>query len=124
MMVRLKLVTLAIVILLGGCRSDAQKPLDLGSADANQIGQLIDEINEAKGNPKKLAALWAGNSQVPDARKLNAFDYSLGGRPRVHGDTATCAVRIDDSRTGETTQKEWSFVKQGNEWKIQNAPLP
>jgi len=124
MIVRLMFAALTTVALIGGCSSDTQKPLDLGSADANQIGQLIDEINEAKGNPKRLAALWAAKVQVPDAKKFTFFDYSLGGRPRVNGDSATCVVRIDDSRTGETSQKEWTFVKQGNEWKIQDAPLP
>jgi hypothetical protein len=112
--------------LLTGCGSgDAtNKGLDLGSVDANQIGELIDAINEAKGNPKRLATIFAAGTKAPDAKKLNAYDYSLGGKPSVNGDTATCSVRIDHSQSGETSQKEWTFVKQSDGWKIKDAPLP
>jgi hypothetical protein len=115
-----------LILLLGGCGSSqtAHSPLDLGGADANQIGELIDMANEAKGNSVKMNAIFAKGIQPPDPQRFNQYEYSLGGKPSVSGDTAKCTVRIDNCKSGEVSHKEWTFVKEGDGWKIQDALLP
>jgi hypothetical protein len=109
-----------------GCGSPTVQTsgLDLGGPDANQIADLVDDINEAKGNVKKTTELFAPGVR-PNTKKLAQFDYSIVGKPTVTESTATCKVRADKSGSGEKVgELDWSFVKEGDKWKIKSAPLP
>ncbi len=109
-----------------GCGGDADsKPLDMGGADGDQISSLIEEVNEAVGNPKKLEALFVKGSKPADSKKMTKCSFSIVGKPSVSGSTGTAKVRIDPAGGGQTLgEPEWSFEKDGDTWKIKSAPLP
>jgi hypothetical protein len=121
-------VRLALIIGLGvlaaglaGC-SSTPKPPDYGSDDGKAIALLIEEVNDCKADGKRLAQLFA--EPVKDLKKYDPYNYDLSGKPVVSGETATAKlkVRADDGTEKGTT--DWTFVKAGDKWKIQSAPLP
>jgi hypothetical protein len=120
---RFALVTGFVLLAIGlsGCGS-TPKPPDYGSDDGKAIALLIEELNDRKADGKRLAELFA--EPVKDPKKYDPYNFDLSGKPTVSGDTgtATLKVRTDDGTEKGTT--EWTFVKAGDKWKIQSAPLP
>lgn len=106
----------------GSSPSDTKTGLDLGGADATAVATLVEDLNDAKGNPKKIAGMFAKGA-APDAKKFNPFDYYIVGKPTVTGTDATCKIRLD-AKGATKGEQEWSFVKEGDKWKIKAAPLP
>ena len=127
MRTRITVCAVLLALLASGCGSapsDSKTGLDLGGADASAVAALVEDMNDAKGNPKKLATLFAKGA-APDAKRFNAYELSIVGKPAVNGSEATCKVRADDAKTSATKgETEWSFVKEGDKWKIKAAPLP
>lgn len=118
----------ALLLAAVGCGggSDAPKPADLGGDDGKQIGDLVDQMNDDSGRAAKLKGLFAAGSSA-GAREAKAFaqhQYNLKGKPTVSGATATATVAIEKHSGGAAVEKEWAFVKEGDQWKIKSAPLP
>ena len=43
----------------------------------------------------------------------------------ISGETATAKVTLKDEQKGtDSVDQEWTFVKDGNAWKIKSAQLP
>lgn len=115
----------ALLALASGCGSsptDTKNGLDLGGADASAVATLVEDMNDAKGNAKKIAGMFV-KGVAPDAKKFNPYDYYIVGRPAVTGAEATCKVRLD-GKGGTKGEQDWSFTKEGDKWKIKAAPLP
>ncbi len=130
-MIRVLSAFLAAVALAGcGGGSDGKmKPLDMGGEDGTKISTLIEDLNEAKGTPKKFNALFAkGSAPAPaDAKKFAPYSFYIatGTKPTASGDEGTAKVSIhDDKQAKEVAQKDWAFIKDGNAWKIKSAQLP
>jgi hypothetical protein len=125
MLTRFSLCAALLALAACGCGSsptDNKTGLDLGGADATAVATLVEDMNDAKGNPKKIAGLFVKEA-APDAKKFNAYDYYIVGKPTMTGTDARCKVRIDTNGATKGEQ-EWSFVKEGDKWKIKAAPLP
>ena len=106
-----------------GCGSSATPPpFDAGSEDGNQLAKLLDDFNEAKYSQAKLKPLFAGPLPA-HWKKYDPYACQLDGKPSVAGDAATAKVAL---RHDDGTQKsaEWSFAKDGGQWKVKAAPLP
>ena len=112
--------------LLAGCGGGTEgKALDMGGVDGSKVATVIEDFNDAVGNRKKLDALFAKGAKPSDTKTLIKYTYSIVGKPSVSGTTATAKVRIDPTGGGPTLgEKEWSFEKDGDMWKIKSAPLP
>jgi hypothetical protein len=106
----------------GSSTTDNKTGLDLGGADASAVATLVEDMNDAKGNAKKVAGIFVKGA-APDAKKFNSYDYYIVGKPAVTGSDATCKVRLD-AKGATKGEQEWSFVKEGDKWKIKAAPLP
>lgn len=116
---------LALAFAFGCGGSDAQQRLDMGGADGDQISSLIEEVNEAVGNPKKLDTLFVKGSKPADPKKFAKCGYSIAGKPSLSGATGTAKVRVDPAGGGQKLgDVEWTFEKEGDKWKIKSAPLP
>ena len=97
----------------------------MGGPDANKVAAVVEEMNDAKGNAKKTAGLFATGTKPPEMKKIALYDFSVARKPAVTGDTANCKVRLDKAANGEQAgEVEWEFVKEGDKWKIKAAPLP
>jgi hypothetical protein len=110
--------------LIVGCGGADVKPLDMGGPDGDKISALIEEVNEGIGSAKEVDSLFVKGTK-PDMRKIGKFGYTVVGKPRVSGTTATAKVRVDPANGGATVgEVEWTFEKDGEKWKIKSAPLP
>jgi hypothetical protein len=111
----------------GGCGEAARPPAMPAAGDGRDVALLIDEVNEFKANAKKFPTLFAAGAapRTADLKKYGAYEFYLGGQPAVNGDAATMLVRVVRAQDRqEAGQTEWTFVKEGNGWKIKAAPLP
>ena len=114
---------LAVAFIVGcGSSSGTTGRLDLGGPDADQVATLVEDMNEAKGDAKKTSKLFAAGAK-PDAR-VAKYEYSIIDRPAVNGSSATCKVRADKAGGEKAGETDWTFVKEGDKWKIKSAPLP
>jgi hypothetical protein len=124
---RRALLTALLAVLLSSC-SGGGKPGNYGGADGKKIADLISDLDDTLQNPKKTAATFSGDAQAKvtaGLAKYRSLTYSLVGEPVVSGNTATAQVAIEQSSSGKKLgEKEWTFVKEGEAWKIQSAPLP
>jgi hypothetical protein len=58
-------------------------------------------------------------------KRYSAYLYELASDPAVSGDMATANVKMREHRSGDNRSPVvWSFVKEGDVWKIRSAPLP
>lgn len=111
------------LFVLGCDGAGTPKGPDMGSEDGLKVAGLIDELNDAVGNPRKIAALFATGGKLPDATRTKGLSFSVVNKPAVAGADATCKVRVDRGG-GKLGEQDWSFVKEGDKWKIKSAPLP
>jgi hypothetical protein len=96
----------------------------MGGADGTAVAQLVEELNENVGSPKRFADSFAKGA-AGDAKRFAGLSFYLIGKPAVSGPEATAKVSVrrlkDESEAGQT---DWTFVKEGDLWKIKSAPLP
>lgn len=114
----------ALTLLVSGCGSDTPTPPNFGSADGTEIAKVIEEFNEAKTDPKKIAEMFAAKPGA-DSKKYGKLMFELVDRPTINGNEATAKVAVLDDGTGnEQGTVTWAFLKDGSTWKIKDAPLP
>jgi hypothetical protein len=110
-----------LLVGLAGC-GGSSKPLDLGGEEGTKIGQLLEELNDAIDQPKKLKGLLAAGATVPSAKSLGGLQFYIKGKPSVQGSEGTCKVLVSSPK-GEK-EVDWSFLKAGDSWKIKDFKLP
>lgn len=115
---------LAGVAVQSGC-GGAQGP-SYGSEDGRKIALLLSEVGDTT-DAKRLASYFVKTAAPTkaDYDRFTSHYFDLAGNPSVRGNTATAKVKIRHQGTGKDTGPvEWSFVKEGDTWKIKSAPLP
>jgi hypothetical protein len=117
------LAVLAVCLLGAGCGGGPSPP-DYGSEDGKQIARLVEELNEATSDEKRFRQAFAGPAPK-DRKHFNAHLFDVDGAPAVTGDSATARVKVrSDGEGKDRGTQEWTFVKEGGQWKIKSAPLP
>lgn len=112
----------AILVCLVGC-GGASQPIDMGGEDGAKVALLVEDMNDAKGIPKKQDPLFVSPGG-PMTKEYAKFDYFVIGKPTVTASMATCKVSVQKADGSSAGEKEWTFEKVGAEWKIKSAPLP
>jgi hypothetical protein len=109
---------------LAGC--GGHKRPNFGSDDGLKIAELIDLLVDDASSARRAQTLFAREATPKAAglRKYGKYTFNLDGNPTVTGDTATATVHFRRHTGQEVGAKEWTFVKEGAEWKIKSAPLP
>lgn len=127
-MSRLLIVAASIFLFgsLSGCGSPSAstKPLDMGGEDGSKIAALIEDLADTKTNSRKLNAMLANGTKIEDQKKFAKYEFYVVGKPTVNGMEATCMIRVEDGGGTKLGEKEWTFGKQGDAWKIKSCPLP
>lgn len=116
---------LAAVTFPTGCGSSSKGP-SYGSPEGRKIAERVSELSDTN-DLKKLAALFAkGVAPKPaDLKRFRDYYFDVVGNPSVSGDAATAKITARDHLSGkEAGPLDWSFVKEGEEWKLKTAPLP
>ena len=101
---------------------------DYGGADGKLVADLIYGLDDTLQNPKSFTAAVTKEAAAKIAAEVSRYrglTYSVVGKPVVNGEAATAQVAMEQTFTGKKLgEKEWTFVKQGDGWRIQSAPLP
>lgn len=109
--------------LLVGCGGKGAAPL----TEHEQIAEMVSSyVQDVKDNPTYLAARFAKGA-IPKPAELKRFaqySYQPAAKAAAAGDHAKMKVRVLDLNEKEVGVVEWTLVKEGNEWKLQTAPLP
>lgn len=116
----------AALAALGCGRDTAPTPPDFGGEDGRQIAVVIELLSEDAALPK-LRRVFAPGSTLTraDEKKYGRYRYDLKGVPEVTDATATATVNVIAHATGDRAGEQvWTFVKDGERWKIKYAPVP
>jgi hypothetical protein len=122
-MTRSPLIALAAVALLAGCDS---KPSSGGlyTGDAHLVSNLIEEMNDAKSSAPRAQKLFAKGSFPAEFKKYYPYTFYAADKPKMEGAEATAEVAIRKEDGTDLGKQTWTFVKEGEAWKIKAAPLP
>ncbi|MFQ3648797.1 MAG: hypothetical protein SNJ75_00580 [Gemmataceae bacterium] len=107
--------------LLGCSGSNASVP-DEHSSTVRMFLDGYEDIREPRFLSRHFAA-----GKVPaksELAKYAKYGIEVVDTPRMQGGKATVQVKILDVQGKEIAIKEWTLVKEGQAWKLENAPLP
>ena len=108
-----------------GCGGSVAQPPD-AKTDNAQTAALVDRMNDESNTTTRLKSSFASGAALDkkQTKKYPEYRYELKGSPSVSGTAATGTVVIEKHSGGGAVEKEWTFVKKGDSWKIKSAPLP
>lgn len=110
---------------LVGCGGGSSESVDMGSPEGKLIAECVENFNDSTGNVSKLKKSFTNGSAPTTAKKFAGLAFYVVGKPAVTGEQATCKVRVEKANNGNSLgEQDWSFVKEGSEWKIKSAPIP
>jgi hypothetical protein len=96
------------------------------SEDEKAVEAVFESVTEGDYSAKKLTPLFAAKT-LPDKgtlQKMQKLAINVGGKPVVNGSDATLPVNFADHSGKSLGKTEWTFVKEGDRWKVKSAPLP
>jgi len=96
----------------------------MGGEEGTKVAVLVEELNEVKGDAKKMEPFFVSNPSAADAKKFNTMSFYIKSKPAINGTTATCNVQIEKQDGTPLGDSEWSFEKVADGWKIKSAPFP
>jgi hypothetical protein len=118
-------ILVTLIWCVAGCRHTTAP--DYGGEDGGKIAALVDRMNDDSNTVPKLKASFASGTPIgkKDIKTYPRFRYEIKGNPTVSGDSATATVEVCAYSGDDTgSEKEWTFVREGADWKIKSAPLP
>jgi hypothetical protein len=115
----LVLLSASLVLGCGG----TYRPPSYGSEEGRNIALFMEEFNEAISDARRFQNSFADKPTQP-MKVYSQFMYDVVGSPSIQGDQATAKIQIRTEGGQDKGSLEWTFVKQGDKWKIKNAPLP
>lgn len=113
----------ALALSAAGCGSTPAGP-SYGSADGRKISELVDLLNDDRSSWGTAKRHFVADFRPTEPRKFAKYDLEVKGDPRIDGDTATATITLLNGKREEVGVQEWTFVRDGGEWKIKAAPLP
>jgi hypothetical protein len=113
-----------VFVCSAGCSSSTPSSVDMGGEDGTKVATLVEELNEAKGDDKKMSRLFVTTPTAAEAKKFNLLSFYVTGKPTVTGSNATCKVSIEKQDGTPQGVLEWSFENTSSAWKIKTALLP
>jgi len=119
-------VFLALLIgtMLAGCGggSDPTK-----NSDEDAVIGVLHNAYDIADDPASFKALFVEGAAPAEKGRLLLTKSHLKekAKPTISGDTATIVTQVIENNGGkELGEVTWTFVKQGEKWKIKTAPLP
>ena len=107
-----------------GCTSSPPSSVDMGGEEGTKVAVVVEDLNEAKGDAKKMSPLFLTKPSVADSKKFNELNFYVSGKPSVSGSTASCKVSIEKQDGTSQGVQEWTLEKVGSSWKLKSSPLP
>jgi hypothetical protein len=97
-----------------------------GGSEPNRARLIVGEMSDNIDNPARFAKLFAQGAAPPDAQRRRYGQYRIWAKSAdVSGDTATLTIELKELRTNKILEdRQWTAVKEGDTWKLKDAPLP
>lgn len=120
-----------LVALVSGCGNEIP-----GSDEVSQVAAVVTSVNDAAGSETMFQEMFVGGSAPEGREKYFSAIIKLEGTPDISGEEATVNVKISqgassqEGRGGMESEEvasgavTWTLQKQGETWKIKDAPLP
>lgn len=114
----------SLAMILAGCGGGGQT--EYIETDEGDVRLALSDVSGAASDPDEFRALFAEGAAPPDSEREKYRPYMCRANSvTIEGDTATAMVEIEDGNTGQIVgEMEWTLVRQGDQWKLQSAPLP
>ncbi len=111
-----------LLIQLANTGCSGSNAVDMGGEEGSKVASVVEDLNEVKHNSKKLPEVFVDSKKAPDVKRLNKLAFYVAGKPTVNGTSATCKVLVEKLDGTPLGEKEWSFEKISDSWKIKSAP--
>ena len=107
-----------------------------GTDEPSQAVAVLSGVNDAAGDEETFKSIFVGGSAPEDREKYFSSQIEVIGTPEISGNEAAVKVKIsqgaaqseggDGPKTAEVNEGEvtWTLQKEGETWKIKDAPLP
>lgn len=105
-----------------GCGKD-KPPV---ATDAHKIAGLVSGVSDASRSPDSFERLFVDGA-APDAKERPRYaQYSFELKSTAaEGDRVIATVVAREAKTGSVVgELQWTMVRQGDQYKLQSAPLP
>lgn len=111
-----------IVIAMAACGPHG----DGESGEADQVSALVQDVSDATTQPKRFEELFAKGKEPDKGRRKEYAQYNFRPieQPSLDGDTAKVRVLVRDRMDQTVGEVEWSAAREGDQWRLSNAPLP
>ena len=116
------LIFLPAACALAGCGGGQPAP---GSAE-DAVAKVAQSMPDRTGNAKAFRESFVEGAAPADSERSRYSKYQIkAAKSSVTGETASVEVHFYDDNAGkEVGTATWTFVKQGDKWKLKTAPLP
>ena len=108
---------------VAGCGGKSESG-SLYAGDPHLVSILIEDMNDAKGNPRRARTLFVKDSFPTEFKKYYPYTFYAVGKPKVEGAEASAEVSIKKEDGTDMGKQTWTFAKEGEAWQIKAAPLP
>lgn len=133
-----RLVPVAVLSMLvaGGCGGPEHTA---GSTEAEEVAAVVTGINDVVEDQEAFQQLFVSGSAPEDPSAYGQYGYEVVGMPEISGDQATVNMKVfggmAGSQSGDSAENSeggaqqegevtWTLQKEGESWKIKDAPLP
>ena len=110
-------------VLLVGCGGDDETPV---ASDSVKFVGLVSSVQGAVNSPDDVGMIFAEGS-IPaeaDRPKYAAYGFEVK-ESMIEGDSAKITVTVHDAKSWNLVgEVQWTAVKQGDDWRLKDAPLP
>ncbi len=126
--------TVALVLSVTGCGSNYRDSLSA----SQEVNATIAALGDAAMEDSSFASVFVAGTSPANRKDYATCNYEVVGEPSISGDEATAEVQVttgvsDGSNSDQPAKKDlgqketrtvkWSLAKEGDEWKIKDAPL-
>ena len=124
-------ILLGICLLTSGCSEELP-----GKDESTQVAAVVTAVNDAAGSETTFKELFVGGNAPEERTKYFSAIIEPVGTPEVSGNEATFKIKVsqgaaeeegrgaqesEEISSGEVT---WTLQKEGETWKLKDAPLP
>lgn len=117
-----------VVIVLAGCPGAGPGPqIEVG--DTGAVKDLVIDMPDQARSRDTFAKMFV-KGKVPDEKsrvKYNKYAFYIKGEPTIEGDKASITIDVVDPDDYDSTEPiatiTWVAVKEGDAWKLEDAPV-
>ena len=109
-------------LLFAGCGGSGGS----GAPEESPIESLVTDVSDASFDEARFESMFVVNNAPPEEQRQRYRIYMYRTKSvDISIDSAKALVEIEHGTSGEILgEYEWTFLREGGEWKLTAAPLP